>query len=158
LLSLVFGVWYVKQGRQNDLPAAEPNPDFALVVTEEFDLEQLKSYGLPIILDFGSDDCVSCQAMASDLEELNQELQGRAIIKYIDVWKYEELGREYPVALLPTQVFYDAEGNPFRPSDPQAMKMTLLVHRETKEHLFTTHVGPMTKEEMLAALQEMGMK
>jgi len=38
------------------------------------------------------------------------------------------------------------------------MKMTLLVHRETKEHLFTTHVGPMTKEEMLAALQEMGMK
>ncbi|HZK25661.1 MAG TPA: thioredoxin family protein [Oscillospiraceae bacterium] len=158
LLALVFGVWYVKNAQSDKIPTGGVNPDFALAVTEEFDLEHLKSYGLPIMLDFGSDDCAPCQAMAPVLEELNLELQGKAIIKFIDVWKYEELGQDYPLTLIPTQVFIDAEGKPYTPSNPKAMEMTLFTHRETNEHLFTTHVGPMTKEEILAALAEMGMK
>lgn len=158
LLVLVFGVWYAKNAQSDKMPAAELNPDFALEVTEEFDLEHLKSYGLPIILSFGSEDCPSCKVIAPVLAELNQELRGQAIIKYIDVWKYEELGRDYPLSLIPTQVFIAADGQPYNPSDPKAMEMTLYMLRETNEHLFTTHVGPMTKAQLLTALTEMGMK
>lgn len=134
------------------------NPDFALHVTEELDLEKLKSHGLPIIIDFGADSCIPCKEMAPVLAKLNEELQGKAIIKFVDVWKYQELAKDYPISVIPTQVFFDKDGKPYTPSNPEASLMKMYSSKDTNEHIFTTHEGGITEEQLLNALKEMGLE
>ncbi|MDD2351172.1 MAG: thioredoxin family protein, partial [Synergistaceae bacterium] len=73
----VFAIYIYKQQNEKNLIdyAAGGNPDFALK-TKTLDLEKLKSYGLPILIDFGADSCVPCKEMAPVLEKLNKEYQG----------------------------------------------------------------------------------
>lgn len=154
-------VWIVKSNddkKMNTDIGAIDNKDFELNITEKIDLKKLKSYGLPIIIDFGSDSCIPCIEMAPTLKELNEMLQKKAIIKFADVWKNNSFAEGFPVETIPTQIFYNKDGKPFVPKNPEAMRMTLYQHKQTKEHLFTAHVGLLTREEMLAALKEMGMK
>ena len=159
IILVVAGIWFVKNNGDRDrLEGSVPdNPDFELDTTE-LDLEQLKSYGLPIIIDFGADSCIPCQEMAPVLKELNVELRGKAIVKFVDVRKYPELAEGYPISLIPTQLFFDEDGNPYTPSDPEGMGMMLYETKDTMEHVFTVHEGGMTKDQLLDTLSEMGME
>ncbi|AFV01188.1 MULTISPECIES: thioredoxin family protein [unclassified Dehalobacter] len=167
LIILAIGaIWFIKNDEQkpmadnivgSDISTAE-SADFALHVTEKLDLEKLKSYGLPIMIDFGADSCIPCKEMAPVLAKLNEELQGKAIIKFVDVWKYQELAEGYPISVIPTQVFFDKDGKPYTPSDPKASQMKMYSLKDTNEHVFTTHEGGMTEETIRAALKEMGLK
>ncbi len=158
LVCVIAGIWFIKNNDKDTSSVVGNNADFALHVTEEINLEQLKSYGLPIIIDFGADSCIPCKEMAPVLKELNAELQGKAIIKFVDVWKYQQLAQGYPINLIPTQIFIDSTGKPYKPKDAEAMQMQLYKSRDTEEHIFTAHEGGITKEELLSALKEMGMK
>lgn len=158
LICIIAGVWIFKNSQKEKILVTDDNPDFALHVTKEIDLEKLKSYGLPIIIDFGADSCIPCKEMAPVLKELNEELRGKAIIKFVDVWKYQSFSEGYPISVIPTQVFFDADGKPFSPKDPEAMQMNLYSSRDKSEHVFTTHEGGIKKDQLLAALKEMGMK
>jgi thioredoxin 1 len=158
LICIVIAIWYLKNTEGTINSTDIDNPDFKLHITEELDLNQLKSYGIPIIIDFGADSCVPCKEMAPVLVELNQELQGKAIIKFVDVWKYPTLAEGYPISLIPTQIFIDADGNPYDPKDPQSMQMKLYLLRDTEEHVFTAHEGGMTKEQLMSVLKEMGVE
>ncbi|MEG1255089.1 thioredoxin family protein [Clostridium sp.] len=158
LLCAVFGIWVVKNSKKDIKSLENKNPDFALHVTEEIDIEKLKSYGLPIIIDFGADSCVPCKEMAPVLKELNEELQGKAIIKFVDVWKYQDLAEGYPISLIPTQILVDENGKPYNPENPEAMQMKIYSLKDMNEHVFTAHEGGMTKEQLLNVLKEMGLK
>ena len=167
LIMLAIGtIWFMKHVAQPKIPANKAGssshpavkPEFALHVTEELDLEKLKAFGLPIMIDFGADSCAPCKEMAPVLVKLNEQLQGKAIIKFVDVWKYQKLGQGYPIRVIPTQVFFDKNGKPFVPSDPQASRMTMYVTKDKNEHVFTVHEGGMTEAMILAVLKEMGMK
>ena len=158
LVCIIAGIWIFKNSQTAEPSANENNPDFALHVTEKIDLEKLKSYGVPIIIDFGADSCIPCKEMAPVLKELNEELRGKAIIKFVDVWKYQSFAEGYPISVIPTQVFFDANGKPFSPKDPDAMQMKLYSMRDTNEHIFTVHEGGIKKDQLLAVLKEMGME
>lgn len=159
-------IWFVKNAGKSTISesnagiitASLSNPEFALHVTNELDINQLKSFDLPIIIDFGADSCAPCKEMAPVLETLNKKLQGKAIIKFVDVWKYPKLAEGYPLRVIPTQVFFDKDGKPYVPSDSQAIKMNMYSLKNTNEHVFTTHEGGMTEAMILAVLKEMGMK
>jgi len=157
IVIIVAGIWMVKNAQESTQPGTADNADFALHVTDQLDLEQLKYYGLPIIIDFGADSCVPCKEMAPVLKELNEELRGKVIIKFVDIWKYQALAEGYPIRVIPTQVFIDAKGKPYTPSDPDAMQMNLYTLRDSEEHVFTTHEGGMTKEQLLKVIREMGV-
>ncbi len=165
IIAVIGGIWFLKNEKKQESPDISmsetdeaANPDFDLHVTEALDLEQLKSYSLPIMIDFGADSCIPCKEMAPVLAKLNKELRGKAIIKFVDVWKYQELAQDYPIKVIPTQVFFDKDGNPFNPSDLQGMQMNTYALKDTNEHVFTTHEGGMTEEMILTALKEMGME
>jgi len=158
LICVVVSIWAIKNNKKDTEPVGNDNTDFALHVTEKLDLEKLKTYGLPIVIDFGADSCIPCKEMAPVLKELNEELQGKAIIKFVDVWKYQTLAEGYPISLIPTQIFIDTKGKPYNPQDPQAMQMKLYSLRDTNEHVFTAHEGGITKEQLMSALKEMGLK
>ena len=66
---------------------------------------------LPRLVDLGKGTCIPCKKMKPILEELTKEYEGRAIVKVIDLRYEPQAARQYGVRLIPTQIFYDADGN-----------------------------------------------
>ena len=65
---------------------------------------------LPKMLDLGAGKCIPCKMMAPILAELKQEYAGRMNVEFIDVWKNEAAGQAHKIEMIPTQIFFDAEG------------------------------------------------
>lgn len=65
---------------------------------------------LPRLVDVGADKCIPCKLMAPILKELKSEYAGRLTVEFIDAWKNPDAGKQYGVRLIPTQIFFDAEG------------------------------------------------
>ena len=65
---------------------------------------------LPRLLDLGADKCVPCKKMAPILESLKTEYAGRLQVEFIDVWLNPDAGNEYGIEMIPTQIFFDANG------------------------------------------------
>src|SRR5665648_505911 len=152
IIAVILGIFILKSNQ--DKPIADNTGEFALEATA-IDLEQLKSYGLPIIIDFGADSCIPCKEMAPVLKKLNEEWQGKVIVKFVDVWKYPDASAEFPVQVIPTQFFFNAQGKPYIPSDPEGMQMIMYSLKATQEHAYTAHQGGMTEEQIRAAFREM---
>jgi thioredoxin 1 len=86
-----------------DQSEKEPNPGGTVAETE--------TAKLPTLVDLGKGTCIPCKKMKPILEELTMEYKGRAIVKVIDLrYEPQEAGK-YGIRLIPTQIFYDAEGN-----------------------------------------------
>ena len=66
---------------------------------------------LPRLVDLGKGTCIPCKKMKPILDELKAEYAGRAIVEVIDLRYDRQAARKYGVRLIPTQIFYDAEGN-----------------------------------------------
>ena len=75
------------------------------------DAESQQAAKLPMLVDLGKGTCIPCKKMKPILEELTREYEGRAIVKVIDLGYEPQAARQYRVRLIPTQIFYDAEGN-----------------------------------------------
>jgi thioredoxin 1 len=65
---------------------------------------------LPRLVDLGADKCIPCKMMAPVLEELKTEYNGKLLVEFIDVWKNPQEGPKYKIRVIPTQIFFDADG------------------------------------------------
>lgn len=171
IIAVIGGMWMVKKASEkptddttetqgSSLPDNLKDADFGLNATEEIDFEALSKYGLPVIADYGADSCIPCKQMAPVLKTLNAEMQGKAFIKFVDVWKYYEAAANVPVQVIPTQVFFNADGTPFVPSDNLAKEIQFDMYSDkaTGKHTFTVHQGGLTEAQMRAILKEMGVE
>lgn len=70
----------------------------------------VKAQALPRLLDLGAGKCVPCKAMAPILDEMKETFSGQLHVEFIDVWENEGVGETYGIRMIPTQIFYDAEG------------------------------------------------
>lgn len=70
-------------------------------------LAQIK---LPRLLDLGADKCIPCKKMAPILSELKSNYVGQLEVEFIDVWKNPDAAKPYKIRLIPTQIFYAANG------------------------------------------------
>jgi len=66
--------------------------------------------GKPVLVDFGANNCVPCRQIRPILKEIAQEYSDKAHVLIIDVYKYQELAREYRVQLIPTLIFFNSSG------------------------------------------------
>ncbi len=64
--------------------------------------------GKPTIVEFGANSCVSCRDMKPILQALAQDL--RIAVADVDILKERSYISKYQIRLMPTQVFYDAQG------------------------------------------------
>jgi len=85
----------------------------------------------PLLVDFGANSCLPCRQMRPLLAELKKEYAGKVEVLVIDVYKYQNLAREYKIQLIPTLIFFDSKGK-------EAFR----------------HVGLMEKEKIVAKLKE----
>jgi thioredoxin 1 len=74
-------------------------------------LEKNQTEKLPLLVDLGKGTCIPCKKMKPILDELKVEYQGRAIVKIIDLRYEPQAAKKYGIRLIPTQIFFDAEGN-----------------------------------------------
>ena len=65
---------------------------------------------IPRLVDLGSAKCIPCKAMAPILEGLKVEYAGRMDVVFIDVWKDRDAGDAYGIHMIPTQIFFGADG------------------------------------------------
>lgn len=82
----------------------------ATVEGSQTDLKAQETKKLPMLIDLGKGTCIPCKKMKPVLDELAVEYQERAIVKIIDL-RYEPAeGKKYGIRLIPTQIFFDADG------------------------------------------------
>lgn len=162
IVLIIAGIWFVKNYTNGSgtgfTDGGLTEGEFALNITEDFDLDELRASGLPILLDFGSETCPPCKQMHPDLEKVNKDLEGKAYVKYIDVWQYQDMIMDFPVKVTPTQLFFDKDGNPYMPKNPESSPFIIYSMRDTGEHVYTAHEGALTEGQMLEFLKEMGLK
>ena len=66
----------------------------------------------PVVIDFYTNWCVPCKAIASILEELQQEYEGKVDIYKVDSDTEKELVEAFNVRSIPTLIFVPMEGQP----------------------------------------------
>lgn len=88
---------------------------------------------LPLLVDVGADNCIACKMMTPILEELRREFAGRLEVVFVDVWQNRAAAGQYGITVIPTQIFYDGQG----------------------EELFR-HEGFFSKDDILAVWREHG--
>jgi thioredoxin 1 len=65
---------------------------------------------VPRLVDLGAGRCIPCKAMAPILEGLQAEYAGRMDVQFIDVWKDPDAAKPYGIHMIPTQIFFGADG------------------------------------------------
>lgn len=68
---------------------------------------------LPRLVDLGATKCIPCKMMAPILEELAKEYKGKLKVEFIDVWENPGAGEKYGIRVIPTQIFFDRNGEEF---------------------------------------------
>ncbi|HPD31474.1 MAG TPA: thioredoxin family protein [Phycisphaerae bacterium] len=72
--------------------------------------ETRPSSGLPRLVELGAGKCQACKAMAPIIEQLRKEYAGKIEVESIDVIEDRERARQIDFNLIPSQVFFDADG------------------------------------------------
>lgn len=135
----VVGVLAAKDFLRRDAsPAAVPGGVAAAVVTNVpgGELETVaRRMPIPRLVDLGAGKCNPCKMMAPILDDLKKTYAGKLDVQFIDVWVNPDEGKRYEINLIPTQIFYDAQG----------------------KELFR-HEGFFSKEDILAKWKELGVE
>ena len=79
------------------------------------EMEKSQTTSIPVkemvtLVDLGAKSCIPCKLMAPILEELEKEYKGRAAVIFIDVWENRDKSKEFKVVTIPTQIFYNKQG------------------------------------------------
>lgn len=98
-------------------------------------VRQSLSSGKPTVVDLGARTCTPCKKMAPILESLSSEYRGKASVLFIDVHENQAAAGKFRIQMIPTQVFFNAQG------------------KEVKRH-----VGFMNKAEIVKELKAAGLK
>jgi thioredoxin 1 len=93
-----------------------------------------KATGIPRLVDLGAGKCIPCKAMAPILAQLGTDYAGKLQVEIIDVWQDRAAAEPYRIGMIPTQIFYAADG------------------RE-----LSRHEGFMSREDILAHWKELGV-
>ena len=98
------------------------------------DFKDVPIKGMVTMIDLGAKKCIPCKMMEPILEKLEKDYKGKAAIIFIDVWKDGSQSKRFSVQAIPTQIFFDKNGNE--------------VYR---------HVGFMKEEAIVNQLKKMGV-
>lgn len=85
-------------------------PSAAAVSTGNAAVQAALALGKPVVAEFGSVSCVSCREMKPILAQLQRDHGAKLTVVDVDVLKERQYIARYRIQLMPTQVFFDAQG------------------------------------------------
>jgi len=65
---------------------------------------------LPRLVDLGAGKCIPCKMMKPILDDLKVACAETFKTEFIDVWENQDAGKRYGINVIPTQIFYGADG------------------------------------------------
>ncbi len=65
---------------------------------------------LPRLVDLGADKCMPCKMMAPSWRSCVPSTPAASRSIFIDVWKNQAKSQQYGIRVIPTQIFFDADG------------------------------------------------
>jgi len=98
-------------------------------------VKQALASGKPAVIDLGARHCIPCKKMAPILESLSSEYRGRASVLFIDVNEDQAAALKFRIQMIPTQLFFNAQG------------------KEVKRHIGFIDKGTILKELKAAGLK-----
>jgi thioredoxin 1 len=108
-------------------------PTLEIAKADEFNNLPVK--GMVTMIDLGAQKCIPCKMMAPILEKMKKVYKGKAVIAFIDVWEHREPVNRFGIRAIPTQIFFDKNGQE--------------VYR---------HEGFLAEKNIVAILEKMGVK
>jgi thioredoxin 1 len=136
----VVGVVIAKSPKRNACCGATQAPESQVIsVTGKVEtvtptaVEQ--GQALPRLVDLGATKCIPCKMMAPILEAMKTNYVGKLDVQFIDVWEDPKAGEKYGIKMIPTQIFFNAQG----------------------KELFR-HEGFFAQEDILAKWKELGVE
>jgi thioredoxin 1 len=90
---------------------------------------------VPRLVDVGASKCIPCKAMAPILADLQRDYAGKLEVQFIDVWQDRAAAEPYRIGMIPTQMFFAADGSEL-----------------------WRHEGFFSREEILAKWKQLGVK
>jgi thioredoxin 1 len=75
------------------------------------DFNTIPAKGTVTMIDLGAKKCIPCKMMAPIMEKLEKTYAGKAEIVFIDVWKNNDQANRFRINAIPTQIFFDKDGN-----------------------------------------------
>lgn len=130
----------VKQSKKADpakaeIPVATAVENATVVTGETAVVVAAQEKALPKLIDLGASKCIPCKMMKPILDDLKISYADTFKTEFIDVWEDGEAGKAYGINLIPTQIFFGADG----------------------KELFR-HEGFFAKEDILAKWKELGVE
>jgi thioredoxin 1 len=83
--------------------------------------------GIPRLVAIGAGECIPCKAMAPIRAELRREYPGVLAVDFYDVWKNPAAARHFGTRVIPTLIFYDADGRELGRREGYIAKADILV-------------------------------
>lgn len=158
ITAVVAGIWFYKQSEKEAsmLTVEVLHPDFELY-TSSFDKDAMLVHKLPMIVVFGAETCAACRAYKPALAKLNAELQGKAIVRFIDISENRSATQGFPIQVIPTTFFYNADGMPFVPTEELGIDFEY--HDQCPEGCtgLTSHQGRLKSEQLNVIAKQMGV-
>jgi thioredoxin 1 len=109
-------------------------PELSLLESYAHAADEVPVKGMVTMVDLGAGACIPCKMMAPIVEKLEKVYEGKAAVVFIDVWKDQAQARKFGIRAIPTQIFFNEEG----------------------EEIYR-HVGFMSEKAIVTQLKKMGV-
>ena len=104
LLILAFAILYLSaRSKMKNIAKVEDNESIIVLSDKNF---QHQTRGRIVLVDFWAGWCVPCKMMAPVLNDLTDEIKGKAFVGKVDVEKYQALAQKFNVRNIPTMVLF----------------------------------------------------
>ena len=120
LLTAIGGVFYLKNTGGNSaledvpLPVADATVNSASAGAGTAEVTPVAALaddtGKAKLMCFGAERCVPCRMMIPVRQALAEEYPDTLAIEFVDVWQDRSAGAKHNIRVIPTAIFFDAEG------------------------------------------------
>ena len=77
---------------------------------EDNEVTEIPRKGMVTMVDLGANECIPCKMMKPVMEKVEEKYHDKAAIIFIDVWKNKEPAQRFGIRVIPTQIFFNREG------------------------------------------------
>lgn len=174
VVGILFGIYTYKnknnQSTENNRIASEAqdnsksnsssneggNSNNSIETDEPIDYDGIVKEGKPLILIFGSEDCIACRQLKPVMEKLSDKYEGKIYIKYVDIVKHPDFYDNYRFQYIPSLIFFKNDGTPYIPSKEYVDEYNFEIAKDDSDNAkYTLHQGALPQEILENIIQEL---